>query len=138
MTLQDSFTDIVKTLEHTSGVDQVIVQAFLNRIKAEPRLTRDEGVSDHLCSFLIPVHQESGHIFIGHHKKADSWIPPGGHIDKGELPIQAVRREFEEELNHKITDEKIELLMYLLSRLRTDPVHVNFTMISGISFMSRC
>ncbi len=31
------------------------------------------------------------------HKKLGMWLPPGGHIDDGELPEEAVRREIREE-----------------------------------------
>ena len=46
---------------------------------------------------------------MGHHKKADMWIPPGGHIDKGETPEQTVRREWKEELGRELKNEKIVL-----------------------------
>lgn len=107
--MHDIFINTVLSLKDNPAIDQVVVQGFLNRIKADTRLTRDEGVADHLCSFLIPVNKASRRIYIGNHIKAAMWIPPGGHIDKGELPLQAVRREFAEELSHTLTDEKIEL-----------------------------
>jgi 8-oxo-dGTP pyrophosphatase MutT (NUDIX family) len=31
------------------------------------------------------------------HKKLKMWLPPGGHIDPGELPEEALRREIKEE-----------------------------------------
>lgn len=35
-------------------------------------------------------------LFI-HHSKLDLWLPPGGHIDKDEIPDDAVKREIQEE-----------------------------------------
>ena len=32
-----------------------------------------------------------------YHKKLKMWLPPGGHIDEGELPDEAVLREIREE-----------------------------------------
>lgn len=32
-----------------------------------------------------------------HHKKLGLWLPPGGHIDPGELPEEAALREIREE-----------------------------------------
>ena len=39
------------------------------------------------------------------HKKLGMWLPPGGHVDEGELPCECAVREVEEE-----TGLKVELL----------------------------
>lgn len=36
-------------------------------------------------------------------------MPPGGHIEKGEKPVDTVRREFKEELDFELTNEPITL-----------------------------
>jgi 8-oxo-dGTP pyrophosphatase MutT (NUDIX family) len=41
-------------------------------------------------------------VLLIHHKKLNSWLPPGGHIEKDETPDEAVEREFEEELGLEI------------------------------------
>ncbi|NIP40573.1 MAG: NUDIX domain-containing protein, partial [Candidatus Aenigmarchaeota archaeon] len=38
-------------------------------------------------------------ILLTHHKKFDKWVAPGGHIERGEIPDDAVVREVKEELN---------------------------------------
>ena len=43
------------------------------------------------------VHENK--ILLIKHKKLKVWLPPGGHLDEGELPHQAVEREFWEETN---------------------------------------
>jgi 8-oxo-dGTP pyrophosphatase MutT (NUDIX family) len=35
---------------------------------------------------------------LHHHDKLEMWLPPGGHIDRDELPHRAAIREVEEEL----------------------------------------
>lgn len=39
-----------------------------------------------------------GATVLHHHDKLDMWLPPGGHIDRDELPHEAARREVHEEL----------------------------------------
>jgi 8-oxo-dGTP diphosphatase len=37
------------------------------------------------------------HVLLHWHPKVKSWLPPGGHIDENEDPVQAVLREIQEE-----------------------------------------
>jgi 8-oxo-dGTP pyrophosphatase MutT (NUDIX family) len=37
-------------------------------------------------------------IFLIYHKKHAMWLPPGGHLEKGESLMEALRRELFEEL----------------------------------------
>ncbi len=60
--------------------------------------TKGEGNPRHYCSFFLPYDSVSGKIYLGHHKKADDWIPPGGHIEPDETPSMAAIREMKEEL----------------------------------------
>jgi 8-oxo-dGTP pyrophosphatase MutT (NUDIX family) len=41
---------------------------------------------------------ESGATALHEHEKLDMWLPPGGHLDRDELPHEAARREVREEL----------------------------------------
>ena len=43
------------------------------------------------------VFNDSGQILMIKHKKQGKWLPPGGHVDKNELPCKAVAREILEE-----------------------------------------
>jgi 8-oxo-dGTP pyrophosphatase MutT (NUDIX family) len=38
-----------------------------------------------------------GAVPLHHHDRLDMWLPPGGHVDRDELPHQAARRECLEE-----------------------------------------
>ena len=37
------------------------------------------------------------HVLLHWHQKVKAWLPPGGHVDENEDPVQAVLREIEEE-----------------------------------------
>lgn len=38
-----------------------------------------------------------GKVLLLHHRKLQKWLPPGGHIEPGELPDEAAVREVREE-----------------------------------------
>lgn len=90
------------------SADLVVVEDFRNRL-AKNNLTRDENPLDHFCSFIVPFDKKSQKVFLGHHIKANDWIPPGGHIEINETPMQAAVREAKEELGISIDDNQLEL-----------------------------
>ncbi|HEX8343778.1 MAG TPA: NUDIX domain-containing protein [Actinoplanes sp.] len=52
----------------------------------------------HLVSYAVPVDPGDGSILLVDHISAGLWLPPGGHVEPGEHPAAAARREVHEEL----------------------------------------
>jgi len=48
-------------------------------------------------SFASGYLVKDGKVLLVHHNKFDKWVPPGGHIEIGETPADAMIREFVEE-----------------------------------------
>lgn len=69
---------------------------FLERVK-EGKLTRDENPVTHFCVFFAVFDAGRKQIFIGHHRKADTYLFNGGHIDRGETLRRTLEREMREE-----------------------------------------
>ena len=84
------------TLIQTTPANNTVRDLFIRRA-SEGLLTRDENPSSHFCVYFSGYDPRTKHIFIGHHKKSDLWLFNGGHIDRGETPIEALRREVSEE-----------------------------------------
>ena len=49
----------------------------------------------HFTATGFVVHQD--HVLLHWHPKVRAWLPPGGHIDRNEDPVEAVLREIYEE-----------------------------------------
>lgn len=79
---------------------------FLKRL-SQGCLTRDENPASHFCVFFAGFNPKEEEVFIGHHKKADTWIFTGGHIDQGEKPFKALQREMREEWGFNLGEFRI-------------------------------
>jgi 8-oxo-dGTP pyrophosphatase MutT (NUDIX family) len=56
----------------------------------------DMETTRHFVATVYVVHD--GATALHHHDKLEMWLPPGGHIDRDELPHEAAAREVREEL----------------------------------------
>jgi 8-oxo-dGTP pyrophosphatase MutT (NUDIX family) len=52
-------------------------------------------ITRHFTATTFIVHAEK--VLLHRHPKQGLWLPPGGHIERDELPDKAARREIEEE-----------------------------------------
>ena len=103
------FEQEVLKLKDKPYVDQDILQKFLMRIYTKEPLTKTQNKGNHFGSFLLPINKRNRKIYMGHHIKANIWLPPGGHIEENESPDEAMRREFQEELGIELIQEETEL-----------------------------
>jgi len=95
--LTEEIINIINTLKDE---DVAVRQRYMKRVQ-EGLLTRDENSATHFCVYFLPFNPATKQVFLVHHKKANKWISPGGHIDKGESLIIALNREISEELGVK-------------------------------------
>lgn len=105
----DSIPSVLIELEKLKSVNKNTISGFTKRISQGPPFTKPQNRESHFCVLFIPFDIGTKKVYIVDHIKAGIWSPPGGHIDLGENPLTAVKREFNEELGYVITDEKIQL-----------------------------
>ncbi len=107
--LRDQLISTLTKLKGMPNTDKTMIDIGFQQLNKTDTYTRDENAYEHFCVFTVPIVPSKRLIYMGHHIKANDWIPPGGHIDPGENPMQTVKREFDEELKYKITFEVVEL-----------------------------
>lgn len=78
------------------------------------RLAKPATPPKHLVSYFAVVC--GNHILLVDHRAAQLWLPTGGHVEPGEHPRDAVRRELREELGIDPLKEVGEPLMITCTR----------------------
>lgn len=72
--------------------------------------------NEHIALAVIFVENDNGEFLIQKtsQEKGGEFSTTGGHINSGETPLEAIKREFKEELGVNIDDELIENYGFLL------------------------
>jgi len=77
----------------------------------------------HLVAYFLPVDPGQGSgdaaALLVDHRAASLWLPPGGHLEPGEDPAEAVRRELREELGWEaqFLFDRVEPLFLTVNRV---------------------
>lgn len=118
MTLREKVKQLIKTYKDKPHFNTHFIKQYLKKLK-EDKLVKKEGTMEHMNAMFVPVVKDKNEIFVylAHHKKADDWIPPGGHIEPNELPKDTVLREFKEELNFKVDKNKIHFYNIVIKHI---------------------
>lgn len=58
-------------------------------------MEKNQQIERHFTATGFVIHKN--YTLLHWHKKVKAWLPPGGHINKNEDPVQAVTREIFEE-----------------------------------------
>lgn len=84
----------------------------------------------HLVSYVVLVDPQARAVFLGRHRKAALHLPTGGHVEPGEHPLHAARREAFEELGiaAEFTVTGTDPLMLTISRTRGEGSHVDVSL----------
>lgn len=118
MELKSVLTAQLEIAEGIPSIPKHTIGQFRRFIGSNSNLLRADNIPHHVCAFFLPVHTASQSVYLVHHIKADDWIPPGGHIDPGETPLETVKREYQEELSYHIAAEPVRLVNLTVKHIR--------------------
>ena len=99
--IRSEIHQIVSTIKALDTIEGQHIRFVLDWIESGSEIFRIEKPATpdtHLVSYFVIASVEMDRILLVDHKKAELWLPPGGHVDTGENPKETVRREAKEEL----------------------------------------
>ena len=99
--IRSQIHQIISSMSPMDDLEDKHIRFTLDWIESGAEIFRIEkpAVPDtHLVSYCLIVSPELDKILLVEHKKAELWLPPGGHVDPGEDPKEAAAREAREEL----------------------------------------
>ncbi|MBA2369928.1 MAG: NUDIX domain-containing protein [Candidatus Protochlamydia sp.] len=99
--IRSEIHQIVSKIQPIDGLEAQHIGFALNWIETGSEIFRIEKpatTDTHLVSYFVIVSHEMDQILLVEHIKAELWLPPGGHVEPGENPKEAVKREAMEEL----------------------------------------
>jgi 8-oxo-dGTP pyrophosphatase MutT (NUDIX family) len=100
-TTRSEIADIVAYISPFDDLEHQHIQETLSWIESGNPLFRLEKPNvppKHLVSYFILLDEEARKVLLVDHRQAQLWLPPGGHVEVGEHPREAVVRECLEEL----------------------------------------
>jgi 8-oxo-dGTP diphosphatase len=78
-----------------------------------------------ICSSCVVI--SKGKTLLLLHKKLGVWLYPGGHVDPGEIPLEAAIRETREETGYRVKiigKKKLGRIPYSLATEQPDPLSI--------------
>ncbi len=99
--IRSQIHQIVSSMSPLDELEQDHIRFVLDWIDSGREIFRIEKPATpntHLVAYFVIASTEMDQVLLVDHKKAELWLPPGGHVDPGEDPKETVRREAKEKL----------------------------------------
>ncbi len=85
-------------LDEREAHDQEETLAWARRGAPLCRTAKPATPPEHLVAYAVVVDADAGQVLLVDHRLSGLWLPAGGHVEPGEHPAAAARRELHEEL----------------------------------------
>ena len=101
----NSKTILLQLLSTINAFDDIEVAhlddaiAWIKSGRSLYRTIKPNTPNKHLVSYFVVIDEIQQKILLTEHKRAQLWLPAGGHVEPNEHPTETVKRECLEELN---------------------------------------
>jgi 8-oxo-dGTP diphosphatase len=100
-TLKAMITGLVSGIEPTDDLGRDHRENALSWLAGTDDIARrakPRTPAPHLVSYFLLLDGSASSVLLCDHRLSGLWLPPGGHVEPGEHPLDTVRREAIEEL----------------------------------------
>lgn len=100
--VRDKILDLVVGIDPHDSLEKQHINNTIAWIKSGEqifRISKPDNPNKHLVSYFVIFDQAKEKILLVDHKKAELWLPSGGHVEIDEDPADTVTRECMEELS---------------------------------------
>lgn len=99
--LRSSYIDDINSIQPLDSLEAADIQKTLEWLRSAKYLHKPLNMDYHLGVLFMLISPDRNSTYLINHRKAQLWIPPGGHVDQGLTLQQAVELEMLEELHQK-------------------------------------
>ena len=102
--MRSEIFQLIQEITPFDGLEKTQIQETLDWINSGVEIFRLEKPATppkHLVSYFLLLDTANRQVLLVDHKKAQLWLPSGGHVEPGEHPRVTVEREIEEELGSR-------------------------------------
>lgn len=99
--VKDQICEIVSSIKPLDSIEHDHIQDTLSWLRSGEavfRISKPDNPKKHLVSYFVVLDVAKQKILLVDHKKAQLWLPSGGHVEPDENPVDAAKRECMEEL----------------------------------------
>lgn len=99
--IRNQIRDLILAIRPLDDIEKQHIDFFTDWIHSGIEIFRTEKPATppiHLVSYFLVFSPEKSKVLLVDHKKAELWLPPGGHVEPNEDPKETVSREAKEEL----------------------------------------
>ena len=90
---------LIQPIDDTESTHLAYFEGWVHSNEPLFRIKKPALPDKHLAVFSCVIDASLKNLLMVHHKDADFWLPPGGHVEPQEAPLVAASRELHEEIS---------------------------------------
>lgn len=96
--IRASYIEAIQTITPHDELEGRDVEKTLEWLRSASALNKPHNMDEHLGVLAVLLSPDRLHTYLLNHKKAQLWLPPGGHVDIGKKLHECAVDETREEL----------------------------------------